>query len=196
MPTNLPLFSDFSNGIPAAFEWMNPPPQTSFTGGLKIATGDKTDFWQRTHYGFKRDDGHALLCPVEGDFTLETCVEFAPRHQYDQCGLMIRIDAENWIKVSTEFETATHSRLGSVVTNQGWSDWATQDIGSEFTRMYYRVGAKGADFVLESSYNGEEWRQLRITHLVNAKGLISAGIYACSPIAAGFECTFKYVKLT
>ena len=40
-------------------EWLNEPPEWSEADGtLTVATGDRTDFWRKTHYGFIRDDGH------------------------------------------------------------------------------------------------------------------------------------------
>ena len=52
-----------------------------------------TDFWQGTHYGFRVDNGHALLAEIGGDFALETRVRTQPVHQYDQAGLMVRLIA-------------------------------------------------------------------------------------------------------
>ena len=187
---------DFADGIPAGFAWLNPPAAFHTGSGLQLTTKSKSDFWQRTHYGFMRDDGHALLRSFSGDFTIETSVQFRPKHRYDQCGLMVRFDDENWIKVATEFEDATHSRLGSVVTNHGWSDWATQDISSAHTRMSYRITRRHADFVLENSLNGRDWHQMRICHLAAGFETVHAGIYACCPNGDSFCCSFEHLTTT
>ena len=40
-------------------EWLNTPPEWREDGGvLTVVSGDRTDFWRETHYGFIRDDGH------------------------------------------------------------------------------------------------------------------------------------------
>ena len=44
------------------------PPEWRASGGLHVVTGARTDFWQRTHYGFRRDDGHVYHLVVAGDF--------------------------------------------------------------------------------------------------------------------------------
>ena len=181
--------------IPANFYWFNQPTKFKIGDGLEIFTDEKTDFWQRTHYGFQRDDGHCLFTRRSGDFSLSTQVEFHPQTQYDQCGLMVRIDSENWIKVSTEFEYETHSRLGSVVTNLGYSDWATQDISSEHREMWYRISKTGSDFLLENSYDGQNWLQLRVAHLHKAAEMLEIGVYACSPIGKDFWCRFKQLVI-
>ena len=72
--------------------WLNEPARWSLVAGtgLRIAPDAGTDFWQRTHYGFRADSGHALLALLDGDLVMTTHVRFAPVHQYDQAGLMVR----------------------------------------------------------------------------------------------------------
>jgi regulation of enolase protein 1 (concanavalin A-like superfamily) len=181
--------------IPPNFYWFNPPTKFRLGAGLEIFTDEKTDFWQRTHYGFQRDDGHCLFTRMAGDFSLSTHVEYCPQAQYDQCGLMIRIDEENWIKVSTEYESETHSRLGSVVTNLGFSDWATQDVPSNRREIWYRISKNGRDFLLENSSDGENWLQLRVAHLHKTVESLEIGVYACSPIGRDFWCRFKLLVI-
>jgi len=182
--------------LPKPFYWLNEPTRYQFGAGLEIYTDEKTDFWQNTHYGFQRDDGHCLLTQLTGDFSLMTHVEFRPQEKYDQCGLVVRVDRENWIKVSTEYESKKHSRLGSVVTNLGFSDWATQDIPSSHTEMWYRISKNGADFLLENSYDGQNWLQLRITHLHKVTEQLAVGVYACSPIGRDFWCRFNLLEIS
>jgi regulation of enolase protein 1 (concanavalin A-like superfamily) len=182
--------------IPRPFYWFNEPTKYQLGSGLEIFTDEKTDFWQRTHYGFQRDDGHCLFTRCPGDFSLTTQVEFRSQEKYDQCGMMVRMDNENWIKVSTEFENEKVSRLGSVVTNLGFSDWATQDIASSYHEMWYRISKNRSDFLLEHSYDGQKWLQLRITHLHKLTEELEVGVYACSPIGKNFWCRFKLLEIS
>lgn len=161
-----------------------------------METKPETDFWQTTHYGFQRDDGHCLFTRISGDFTINTHVRFTPRSQYDQCGLMLRLNAENWIKIGMEYEDTAVSRLGSVVTNLGYSDWATQDISSEVGERWYRLSRNGNDFLLEQSADGLAWQQMRITHLHAGPPQIEVGPYACSPIGQDFWCRFSWVEIS
>lgn len=181
--------------LPKDFYWFNEPPRFRLGHGLEIFTGEKTDFWQRTHYGFQRDDGHCLLIRQSGDFSLMTHVEFLPREKYDQCGLIVRIDNQNWIKVSMEYESEQVSRLGSVVTNVGFSDWATQDVLSNRREMWYRINKRGMDYLLEHSCDGRAWSQMRITHLQKETACCEIGVYACSPIGKDFRCCFKRLEI-
>lgn len=181
--------------IPERFYWFNEPARYGVGEGLEIVTEEKTDFWQRTHYGFQRDNGHCLLTKRTGDFSLLTRVKSYPKEQYDQCGLMVRIDSQNWIKLSTEYENEHWSRLGAVVTHQGFSDWSSRDISSDYGEMWYRINKNGRDFLLEHSFDGLDWQQLRITHLHEASETIEAGVYACSPLGKDFRCRFTSVEI-
>ena len=108
--------------MPSAFHWFNEPVKFHLGQGLELFTDDKTDFWQRTHYGFQVDNGHCYFINLSGDWSIKTHVTYLYRALYDQCGLMVRADAQNWIKLSVEKEQSTNNRLGSVVTNLGYSD--------------------------------------------------------------------------
>ena len=172
--------------------WLNEPHNEVRLGRLHLETAPDTDFWQRTHYGFRRDNGHALLTPVTEDFSVTVRTVARPRLQYDQCGLLVRLDADNWIKTSTEYETPTHSRLGSVVTNLGFSDWATIDLVDPTDTLWYRIQSRGNDFLLEYSPDGSRWNQLRIAHLHGSFATLQVGIYACSPMNGSFEAEFDH----
>jgi regulation of enolase protein 1 (concanavalin A-like superfamily) len=183
-------------GLPGDYDWFQEPPRFTVADGLRLRTAPRTDFWQRTHYGFERDNGHVLYRTFSGDFDLRTEVSWEPTAQYDQCGLMVRAAADAWIKVSTEFEDERLSRLGSVVTNLGWSDWATQDVDSGIRRRAYRVVRHGDDFeVYVSAGRGTPWVQIRIAHLHRAPPALMTGLYACSPVGEGFECCFHSLTL-
>ena len=178
------------------FYWLNEPHEHYFDDGLIIKTEPNTDFWQRTHYGFKNDNGHCYLTTLEEDFSFTTHLEFEPQTMYDQCGLFIRIDKNNWIKISTEYEDENESKLGSVVTNLGYSDWATTDISSDIKSMWYRVNKRGNDFLIENSRDGENWSQMRITHLHKEVEELEVGIYACSPKDGSFKCKVNEIIIS
>ena len=187
---------DFTaNQLAPDYFWLNEPEKYQTGNGLKIWTMPQTDFWQRTHYGFRNDNGHCLLRQLSGDFCLTTAVEFRPETLYDQCGLIIRLDQNNWIKTSTEYINEASSKLGSVVTTLGYSDWATQDIASSINQLWYRLSRRGQDFLVEASQDGDTWQQLRICHLHEASGPVAAGLYACSPLESSFHCRFHFLQV-
>lgn len=186
-----------SNGcIDSSLHWFNEPAYQVHDNQIILKTKPGTDFWQRTHYGFRRDDGHCLFSTISTDFLLTVHTIFEPSTQYDQCGLMVRLDAENWIKASIEYENSRHSRLGSVVTNLGYSDWATQDIDGAIHSMHYRIQSRGRDFLLEYSHDGQVWQQMRVAHLHTPFNSLQVGLYACSPMSGSFTASFDGLLLS
>ncbi|MGH9668083.1 MAG: DUF1349 domain-containing protein [Bryobacteraceae bacterium] len=190
-----------ASGLGPEWTWLNEPsiwridPVRSC---LCIETADSADFWQRTHYGFQADSGHFLGAALDGDFDIETTVRFHPRHQYDQAGLMIRYDADFWIKMSVEFEPEGPCYLGAVVTNFGFSDWSMQEFPAETREIVLQLRKRSADY--EGYFRAppeKRWRLLRIAHMHNIGAFPSrGGIYACSPKASGFVAEFEYLRVT
>jgi len=124
-------------------KWLNTPDQYEITESyVKITTYPKTDFWQQSYYGFRSANSPALLVESEENFSFTVKVSFVYQERYDQCGVIIYIDSGNWFKASIEYENENFSRLGSVVTNHGYSDWATTDIPTS-NKMWYRLSRRG-----------------------------------------------------
>ena len=160
---------------------------------LMIKTEPKTDFWQRTYYGFQNDNAPALLIHTSEKYvSFSVKTQFNSKHRFDQCGVIIYQDSDNWFKASIEYENENYQRLGSVVTNHGYSDWATTDIPAKQKEMYYRLSRRDSDYCIENSYDGIHYKQMRIFHLFEGQGKIRIGVYACSP----FEATFTEIQFT
>ncbi len=182
----------------ARLTWFNPPERFEIAHGwLKVYPEAKTDFWQKTHYGFAADNGHFLALEVEGDFILSTQVRFHPAHQYDQAGLMVRLSPDCWVKTSVEYEPGEASKLGAVVTNHGFSDWSSQDFTAKRSEIEFRLTLTGEDLLVEASEDGRTWKQLRVAHLDNPQHApLQVGLYACSPTEAGFLAEFGYLRIS
>lgn len=184
------------NDVFSKFAWLNAPPHAEIADGvLEVKTAPETDLWMRTHYGFRRDNAHGFLMPLPEDFTLTAKTEFFPEAQYDQCGLLLYVDGDNWAKASMEYEDEDYSRLGSVVTNLGYSDWATVDVSPNVNAMFYRISRRGSDFLLECSDDGDAYRQMRVFHMHAPLSAARIGLYACSPDNASFTARFMEVDV-
>ncbi len=178
--------------------WTRPPRKYSVTDSLiTIKTDPNTDLWQRTYYGFQNDNAPVLQMKTAVpffSFTVKTA--FDSSALFDQCGIAIYLDSENWAKASIEFENEKISRLGSVVTNNGYSDWATHDIPTSIREMWYRLSRRESDFYIETSTDGVNFQQMRVFHLFHGDGEISFGIYAASPGDHSFTARFSDMKVT
>lgn len=163
-----------------------------------ITTAPKTDLWQRTYYHFQNDNAPVLQMKTrEKFFSFVVKTDFTEsHHRFDQCGVVMYLDSENWLKASVEYENDEFQHLGSVVTNKGYSDWATQAIPADVKAMWYRFSRREDDFCIECSTDGVNFSQMRICHMYAATDVISFGIYACSPEESSFTAVFTDMKLT
>ncbi len=178
------------------FRWINQPETFQLDKDrLVIKTQSDTDLWQRTYYGFQNDNAPAFLTEIENDFTFLVKTQFNYKTQFDQCGILLYQNSENWIKASVEYENNKISRLGSVVTNLGYSDWATLDIPSDVNEMWYRFSRRGQDFFIEYSEDGNTFKQMRIIHMHESIEVAKIGVYACSPLQSSFKGTFSEFKI-
>jgi uncharacterized protein len=187
--------TDFSL-IFSSFKWIHKPKEFEIKEKeIKIVTEPNTDYWQRTYYGFRNDNAPTFVKELAGDFTFSVRTDFNSKKQFDQCGIILYQNSDNWIKASIEYENDTIARLGSVVTNLGYSDWSTTDISPEIKTMWYRLSRKGQDFFIETSQDGNHFNQLRVLHMHEPIEKAQIGIYACSPNKSSFTALFSDFKL-
>jgi uncharacterized protein len=179
--------------------WFCPPAKARVEPGRLVIEPDApTDFWQRTHYGFRADNGHFLRLQARGNFVLTTRVTTKPRHQYDQAGLMLRVSPDCWLKTSIEHEPQeAFDRLGAVVTNHGYSDWSTQPVGKERSDVWFCLRVEARAVIVEVSFDGQDFQQLRVAHLAERmpETPVEAGLYCCCPQAAGYRAEFHFLQL-
>ena len=175
--------------------WIGETDQSDMTGLL--FTQPKTDLWQRNYYGFQNDSAPVLQMKTsEKYFSFIVKTEFDSRARFDQCGIVVYLDSENWMKASIEYENEQYQRLGSVVTNHGYSDWATTDIDASVKSMWYRLSRRESDYCIECSTDGITFQQMRICHLWEGNEEISFGVYACSPVEGSFQAKFTNMQIT
>lgn len=181
------------------FKWTREPKEYKISENrIEIVTNPYTDLWQRTYYHFRNDN--APVFQMETDekyFSFVVKTDFENSHtRFDQCGIVMYLDSENWLKGSVEFENEEYQHLGSVVTNGGYSDWATTEIPSGVKTMWYRLSRREDDYCIECSEDGLKFKQMRICHMYKGNEKIQFGIYACSPENSSFRAVFTDMKIT
>ncbi len=183
----------------SAFTWTREPESYRMENDtVEVVTKPHTDLWQRTYYHFQNDN--APVFQMETDekffsFVVKTNFEES-HHRFDQCGIVMYLDSENWLKGSIEYENETFQHLGSVVTNHGYSDWATTEIPAEIKSMWYRLSRREDDYCIECSTDGIRFQQMRVCHMHEGKETIRFGIYACSPEESSFKAVFSNMQMT
>lgn len=178
-------------------EWTREPEQYTITEDrVEIITQANTDLWQRTYYHFRNDNAPVLQLETDEQyFSFVVKTEFESKKRFDQCGIVMYLDSENWIKASIEYENDKIQRLGTVVTNNGYSDWATTDVDASIKSMWFRFSRRENDFCVENSSDGVNYNQMRICHMFQVSEKIPFGIYACSPEDSSFRAVFTNMEI-
>ena len=180
-------------------QWTREPAACEIKDGvISITTAPHTDLWQRTYYHFRNDNAPVLQMQTrEKFFSFVVKTDLTQSHQrFDQCGIVMYLDSENWLKGSVEFENEEFQHLGSVATNNGYSDWATTAISADVKTMWYRLSRREDDFCIECSTDGINFSQMRVCHMYAATDEINFGIYACSPEESSFTAVFTDMEIT
>lgn len=174
------------------FTWVNAPKEYAIEGGkLTLITEEKTDLWQHTLNGADLSNAPVLMLQTQQDFTFTVKTEFSDaKTMYDQCGPIIYMDRDNWLKASVENAGEEGGYLGSVNNIDGHSDWATSTIPGDIKTVWYKVNRMGCDVIVSSSTNGQKYSILRFAHMNKAEDVVGIGLYACSP---GEGASFKAV---
>ena len=181
-----------------ALEWTHQPADFSISDErIEITTKPHTDLWQRTYYHFRNDNAPVLqMTTDEQFFSFTVKTQFESKRRFDRCGIVMYLDSENWLKASIEYENEAFQHLGSVVTNNGYSDWATTEIDASIKSMWYRLSRREDDYCIECSVDGVHFSQMRVCHMFHGGQTIRFGIYACSPEDSSFKAVFTYMQVS
>ena len=179
-------------------KWIRAPKQYEVTEDrVEIITEPHTDLWQRTYYHFRNDNAPVLQLETDEQFfSFVVKTDFDTKVRYDQSGIVMYLDSDNWLKAAMEYENDNIQRLGSVVTNNGYSDWSSVDVDASIKSIWFRFSRREDDFCIENSVDGVNFKQMRICHMFNAKEKISFGIYACSSEDSTFKASFTDMEMT
>lgn len=172
--------------------WTTPPASFGVEGEvLRVVTAENGDFWRDTFYGFRHDDGHALLAPAPAEFSCAVSFSADFAAQYDQAGLMMRADAAHWVKAGIEYVNGM-AHLATVVTN-GKSDWSQMALPGFAGSLSLRLTRVG-DAVWVQYRLADTWAMFRLAYFPPDLP-VSAGPMTCSPSRAGLRAEFRDFQL-
>jgi regulation of enolase protein 1 (concanavalin A-like superfamily) len=185
--------SGASSDLIARMKWMNEPASWNRSGDkLVVRSRAKTDFWRKTFYGYITDNGHFFYLPVSGDFVFQARVNGQYAALYDQAGLMVRLDAENWMKCGTEFFDS--QRHASVVFTRDFSDWSTMPDLSKTAPIWWRAVRKKDSIETLCSLDSKTFTSVRQGYFA-PEVQVNVGIMCAAPEGLGFEAVFDDLKL-
>jgi regulation of enolase protein 1 (concanavalin A-like superfamily) len=175
--------------------WTALPVAAEESGGrLLVTAAEGSDAWRHTGYGFVHEDEHALLEGWDRGRAVEVSFIASFEAQFDQAGLMVRVDAERWIKAGVEFADGA-PQVGAVVT-AGKSDWSVAPVPEWAGREVTIRASRFEDAVIiRARVEDEPWRLVRLAPL-DPEAEVQAGPYCCAPSRAGLTVAFTSWRLT
>ena len=164
-------------------------------GALVVEAAESSDWWRDTAYGFRHDNGHALLAEWASGTAVEVDFELTGfTGAFDQAGLLIWSDDAHWIKAGVEHSDG-HQQLGAVVTI-GASDWSTGRVDEWVGTVVTVRASRIADAVVIRARSSidTEWRLVRVARFPNETAVI--GPMLCAPMRAGLRVRFLDWRVT
>jgi regulation of enolase protein 1 (concanavalin A-like superfamily) len=174
-------------------QWLNEPASWQRTGDvLRVNVDPGTDFWRTTGYGYVHDNGHVYGDLLPGDLDVSVRVRGSFASQYDQAGIMLRADAETWLKTGLEFFEG-RPRLSTVLT-AGWSSWMVADLPPGTDEVTLRVSRRG-DAVEVRYAAGDGAAELAALVFMPPDREMLAGIVCAAPEGNGFSVAFHDLRI-
>jgi len=175
-------------------QWFNEPEKWEIKNdALNMFVTPQTDYWRISHYGFTVDDAPFYYTTRGGEFEVKVKITGDYKVRFDQMGLMLRTDHENYIKTGIEFVDGKYN-LSTVVTH-GKSDWSVTTLDKTPKFLWIKAVRKLDAVEIFYSYDDEQYQMLRNAPLQDNKPVM-VGLMAASPDGNGFNAKFESFKIT
>jgi uncharacterized protein (DUF608 family)/regulation of enolase protein 1 (concanavalin A-like superfamily) len=190
-PTPLPAGSDdFNSGtLNSQWSWVREDNThwslTAAPGNMRITT-QTGDIYQTY-----ADAKNILLQNAGGDFTITTKVTFKPAQDYQQAGLIVYQDDNNYVKISRAYVLGNYfqfaKEVGGVFTDEVVAD---SIAGNTY---YLKITKSGNNYTCFYSSDGTNFIQAGTTQSVSL-GTIKIGLIACNsyPPDSELNADFDY----
>lgn len=169
-------------------QWFNEPESYSINGKTLIMdVPAQTDYWRIAHYGFTVDDGPFLYTTYGGEFEAKVKVSGQYKTRFDQAGMMIRIDNENYVKFGIEFVDGKYN-ISTVVTHHT-SDWSVITLDKPVDYLWVKAVRRRDAIELFYSFDDKEYVMMRTLWMQDNCPVMVGPVAAC-PDGDGFKARF------
>ena len=174
-------------------QWFNEPENYSIRNGvLEMQVPAQTDFWRIAHYGFTVDDGPFLYAVYGGEFEAKIKVSGEYETRFDQAGMMIRLDHENYVKFGIEFVDGKFN-ISAVVTHHT-SDWSVIRLEEPIPHLWLKAVRRLDAIELFYSFDDREYTMMRTLWMQDNCPLQVGPVAAC-PDGQGLKARFSDLKV-
>ncbi|MBR2637847.1 MAG: DUF1349 domain-containing protein [Bacteroidaceae bacterium] len=191
------IFGMTVTSIPAqtleCMQWFNEPESWKIEDGrVTMEVTPHSDYWRISHYGFTVDDAPFLYTLRGGEFEVKVKISGEYKVRFDQAGLMLRIDKENYIKTGIEFVDGKYN-LSTVVTHKT-SDWSVIELEKPVEYVWIKAVRRLDAVEIFYSFDDKEYTMMRNCWL-NDNTPVMVGMMAACPDGEGFKAIFEGFKI-
>lgn len=173
--------------------WFNEPQQWAIDGRtLSMSVTPQSDYWRISHYGFTVDDAPFYYATYGGEFEAKVKITGDYKTRFDQAGLMLRIDHENYIKAGIEFVDGRFN-LSAVVTHHT-SDWSVIRLDEEVTSVWIKAVRRLDAVEIFYSFDDREYIMMRNAWMQDNVPM-QVGMMAACPDGDGFKVSFDHFQV-
>lgn len=170
-------------------QWFNEPEKWEIKdNALTMFVTPQCDYWRISHYGFTVDDAPFYYATYGGEFEVKVKITGDYKSRFDQMGLMLRIDHENYIKAGVEFVDGKFN-LSTVVTHKT-SDWSVITLDKTPDFVWIKAVRRLDAVEIFYSYDDKTYTMMRNAHLQDNTPVM-VGLMAASPDGNGFDAKFE-----
>ena len=174
-------------------QWFNEPESWSIKNNkLTMQVTPQSDYWRISHYGFTVDDAPFLYTTRGGEFEVKVKISGDYKVRFDQAGLMLRADKENYIKAGIEFVDGKYN-ISCVVTHHT-SDWSVITLDKAIDHIWIKAVRRLDAVEIFYSFDDKNYVMMRNCHLADNTPVM-VGMMAACPDGQGFEARFEEFKI-
>lgn len=169
-------------------QWFNEPEKWEIkNNSLSMSVTPQSDYWRISHYGFTVDDAPFLYTTYGGEFEVKVKISGDYKVRFDQSGLMLRIDHENYIKAGIEFVDGKYN-LSTVVTHKT-SDWSVITLEKPVQYVWIKAVRRLDAVEVFYSFDDKEYVMMRNAWLQDNRPVM-VGLMGACPDGNGFNARF------
>ncbi len=174
-------------------QWFNEPERWEIKEDkLTMDVTPKSDYWRVSHYGFTVDDAPLLYTTRGGEFEVKVKITGEYKTRFDQAGLMIRIDHENYIKTGIEYVDGKYN-ISTVVTHHT-SDWSVIKLDTPVQFIWIKAVRRLDAVEIFYSFDDNEYTMMR-TCWMQDNTPVMVGMMGACPDGDGFKATFEHFSI-
>lgn len=170
-------------------QWFNEPAKWEVKNNtLSMFVTPQSDYWRISHYGFTVDDAPFFYTTYGGEFEAKVKISADYKVRFDQSGLMLRIDHENYIKAGIEFVDGKYN-LSTVVTHKT-SDWSVITLDKPISAVWIKAVRRLDAVEVFYSFDDKNYIMMRNAWMQD-NCPIMVGLMAACPDGKGFDAKFE-----